>query len=268
MVCIVEEIIDSPVIEAYPGAQTVARAIALLRALDDSHPERGLSELSEHVGLNKTTTHRLLSALEAEGLIMRGSAAGQYRLGVELIALGGCAMRANELREVSRPELDLLMRESGENAVLEIMVKRRVMILDEVSSQTLQAAPLDIGVRLPLHATSTGKLLLAYRPPEEIETILAEPLPALTPRTIVEPELLRAQLDEIRAHGYAKADGELDVGFVAVAAPVYNADRVVVAAVSVGGPSLRLTEERLPGIVALVQVAGRRISRRLGYRPI
>ena len=92
-------------------------------------------------------------------------------------------------------------------------------------------------------------------------------LAAVTPRTITDPAALRAQLDEIVARGYAVADGELDVGFIAVAAPVYDAGRAVVAAVSVGGPALRIPPERRPEIVASLQVTARRISRRLGYRP-
>lgn len=253
-------------IETYPGAQAVSRAIALLKAFDDAHAEWSLADLSDYVKLNRATTHRLLAALESEGLIHR-NAAGQYRLGHELIALGGCAMRASELRNAGRPELETLARETGETAVLEVLSKRHTLIIDEVSNRDPLGISQDIGARLPLHATSTGKLLLAYRPAAEITEHLRAPLAALTPHTVIEPVALRSQLDEIVAKGYAVADSELDVGFVAVAAPVYNAQRDVVAAVSVGGPALRLTPERRPDIVASLQVAARRISRRLGNRP-
>lgn len=253
-------------IDTYPGAQAVSRAIALLKAFDDTHVEWSLSELSDYVNLNRATTHRLLAALESEGLIQR-TAAGQYRLGAELIGLGGCAMRANELRNAARAELEALARETGETAILEILAKRHTLIIDEVSNRDPLGLSQDIGARLPLHATSTGKLLLAHRTPAEIEEHLQGPLTALTPYTITDAAQLRAQLMEIVERGYAVADGELDIGFVAVAAPVYSAGSAVVAAISVGGPSLRMTRARLPEIAASLQVTARRISRRLGHRP-
>ena len=253
-------------IETYPGAQAVSRAIALLKAFDDAHAEWSLAEISDYVNLNRATTHRLLAALESEGLIQRNTT-GHYRLGHELIGLGGCAMRASELREAARPELETLARETGETAVLEVLAKRHTLIIDEVSDRDPLGISQDIGARLPIHATSTGKLLLAHRPPAEIDEHLQGALAAVTPRTITDPAALRAQLDEIVARGYAVADGELDVGFIAVAAPVYDAGRAVVAAVSVGGPALRIPPERRPEIVASLQVTARRISRRLGYRP-
>ena len=87
--------VETHAIESYPGTQAVARAIALLKSFSDTQPEWGLSELAQTTGLNKTTAFRLLAALEAEGLIMRNPLSGGYRLGVELVAMGGCATRSN-----------------------------------------------------------------------------------------------------------------------------------------------------------------------------
>ena len=99
--------IDLHATEVYPGTQAVARALALLKAFSDAQPEWALSDLAQAAGLNKTTTFRLLSALEAERLLMRNPLSGGYRLGVELIAIGGTAMRSNPLRAMSRPVLVL-----------------------------------------------------------------------------------------------------------------------------------------------------------------
>ncbi len=257
---------DVQPIETYPGAQSVSRAIALLKAFDDAHPEWSLGELADAVGLNKTTTHRILAALEGEGLITRTSA-GNYRLGTELIALGGCAMRSNNLRDAARSFMETLARETNETVTLEILTRHHVQILDGVSSRDPMAVSQDIGARLPLHATSTGKLLLAYRPQTEIDEALSRPLVALTPHTLVEPASLRAALQRIREQGYATSENELDIGFAAVAAPIYDQARTVVAALSVGGPILRMHGDDPTVLVAAVQVAARRISRRLGYHP-
>ena len=257
---------DVAVVETYPGAQSAARTIALLKSFDDVHPEWTLAELSERLGLNKTTTHRLLAVLEGEGLIERNNA-GAYKLGPEMIALGGCAMRANDLRAASRAVMETLAMEVAETVSLEILSKNQIMIIDEVSSREPMGVSQNVGARLPLHATSTGKLLLAYSPADVVDEALSGPLPALTPATITDPEALRAQLDEICARGYAITQEELDVGFMAVAAPIYDHTRTVVAALSIGGPVLRMDTEELPEKVAALQVAARKISRGIGYQP-
>jgi DNA-binding IclR family transcriptional regulator len=258
---------DVPTIEVYPGTQAVARALALLKMFSDSQPEWGLRELALATGLNKTTVFRLLAALEAEGLIMRNPLSGGYRLGVELIALGGCAVRSHPVRVVSRPVLEALAQESDETASLEVLVGVQVLIIDEVSSRHPMGMSQDVGGRLPAYATATGKLLLAALPPDESNALLDLPLAKLTDQTLSEPDGLRSEFQTIRQQGYALAVGELEPGFVAVAAPVYDRDRVMVAAISVGGAAARLTSERLSAATTLVQVAARQISRQLGYWP-
>lgn len=254
-------------VEAYPGAQSITRAIAILKRFDDRHQEWGLSELSEHVGLNKTTTHRVLAALESEGLITRNPVSGGYRLGLELVALGGAALRATELHTVARPEMERLAHESGIAVSLEVLNRNQMLVLDEVTSREPAGAPRDMGMRLPLHATSTGKLLLAYRPAAEVDAYLATPLLSLTPQTVTEPAHLREALQQIRRQGYAIAREELEVGFIAMAAPIYDYTNNVIAALSLGGPRIGITEERLPELIAQLQIAARTISRQLGYRP-
>ena len=165
--------VESHTTEAYPGTQAVARAIALLKAFSDTQPEWGLRELAQATGLNKTTAFRLLAALEAERLVMRNPLSGGYRLGVDLIALGGCAMRSNPLRAVSRPVLEDLAQECDESASLEVLIDQLVLIVDEVSSRHPMGMSQDVGSRLPPHATATGKLLLAHRPAADLDSYLS-----------------------------------------------------------------------------------------------
>jgi len=259
--------IDLHATEVYPGTQAVARALALLKAFSDAQPEWALSDLAQAAGLNKTTTFRLLSALEAERLLMRNPLSGGYRLGVELIAIGGTAMRSNPLRAMSRPVLVTLAEQSGEAATLEVQVENYVLVIDDIASSNPMGMTQDVGNRLPIHATATGKVLLAARADAALASFLAEPLPALTEQTIVDPDCLRSELARVRQEGIALAVGELEPGFTAVAAPVVDRERLVVAAISVGGPSVRLTQERLPSLAAMVQMSARQISRQLGYWP-
>lgn len=259
--------VEGQATESYPGTQAVARAIGLLKVFSDAQPEWSLADLAQVTKLNKTTAFRLLAALEAEGLVMRNPLSGGYRLGVELIAMGGTAMRSNPLRAASRPILVTLAEQCGEAATLELLVESYVLVVDEVASNHPMGMTQDVGNRLPVHATATGKVLIATLPLEQLDAILDGPLARLTDQTVTDAQRLRAQLAQVRQDGFAVANGELEPGFIAVAAPVQDRERQVVAAISVGGPSLRLTPDRLPEIAAMVQMSARQISRQLGYWP-
>ncbi len=256
-----------PTNEPYPGTQAVLRAITLLKTFTDEQPDLGLAELARLVELNKTTTYRLLTALESEGMVVRNPAADAYRLGPEAIALGGRAMRANNLRAVSRAQLEALAQQTGETATIELLSAGKALTLDEASGSYLVGATPYVGSHWPLYATSTGKVLLAYLPPDESEALLRFPLVQLTPRTIIKPNAIQRELARIREQGHAVGNQELEIGFVSVAAPVRNHEGQVIAALSVGGPSARLTKERIDEIVGLITPAAARISAGLGYRP-
>ena len=249
----------------YPGTQAVLRAVRLLKAFSPERPERGLAELTQAVGLNKTTAYRLLSALESEGLVERAPGGEGYRLGPELLALGSRALRAGELRAASRAELLALAQETRETATLEVRIERDVLILDEaVGPHVLGSAP-SVGTRWPAHATSTGKVLLAHLSEAQLDEWLKGPLSAPTPRAIVDPAALRRELARARERGVAVSLEELEPGFVAVGAPVRSAHGDVVAALSVGGPKARLGAERVAALARDVPAAAARVSRRLGF---
>jgi DNA-binding IclR family transcriptional regulator len=249
----------------YPGTQTVLRAVALLKSFSDARPEWGLSDLARAVGLNKTTTYRLLTALEAEGMITRSAHTEGYRLGPAAIALGGQALRSNGLRAAAHAELVVLARATQETATLEVLAEGQVLILDEVMGTHVLGNVQSLGTRWPAHATSTGKILLAHLPAAECDAILASGLAPFTSHTLTRLPALRRELARARSQGYAVAREELEDGFVAIGAAVRNYAGHVVAAVSVGGPSLRLTADRLPELGRLVMEAGERISRQLGF---
>src|SRR5574341_1438415 len=123
-----------PASEPYPGTQAVLRAVALLKSFTDSRPELGLTELARAAGLNKTTVYRMLTALESAGMIVKNHETDLYRLGPEIIALAGRALRSNPLYLASRPELEALARKTGETATLEVLVGAETLTLDEVLS--------------------------------------------------------------------------------------------------------------------------------------
>lgn len=251
---------------AYPGTQAVLRAVSLLKAFTPAEAERGLAELCREVGLHKTTAFRLLSALESEGLIERGTDGGRYRLGPELVVLGARARGGNDLRSASQEEMQALAQLTRETVTLEVLTGGQALILDEAMGSYMVGANPSVGTRWPAHATSTGKVLLAHLPAAERARLLAGPLAAPTPKTITNPRLLERELLRVRERGYAVSAEELELGFVAVGVPLRGADGEVVAALSVGGPRARFTPERTSEIGRQLPAAAARISGRLGFR--
>ena len=251
---------------SYPGTQAVVRALSLLKAFGDAQPARRLSDLARATGLHKATARRLLLALEREGMVSRDAAGGRYRLGPEAIALGARAARAGDLRGMSRPALEALAAATGETATLEVLAAPDVLILDEVPGGSLVGATADVGTRWPAHTTSTGKAILALLPPEERRAALPARLPRRTERTITAPAAFDRELARVRGRGYATAIEELEHGYVAVGAAIRDRDGRAVAALSVGGPSRRVSPKRVRALGPEVAAAAARVSAALGYR--
>lgn len=253
--------------QPYRGTQAVLRAIALLKVFTDVRPQWGLSDLAQAVGLNKTTTYRLLTALESEELLERHAETDTYRLGLGMISLGGYALRANDLRTLCQPELKTLAASAKETAALELLTGAEVLILDEVTGDRVMSGGQAIGTRWPAYATSTGKAMLAAMGDAEVTAVLPPTWPSITPCTLPDRAALLADLAQTRARGYAIADEELEIGLVAVGAPLLDFDDRVVAAISLAGPKTRLGDGRIAEIGPLVAAAARRISVHLGHAP-
>jgi DNA-binding IclR family transcriptional regulator len=228
------------------------RALALLKAFTGTQPELGLTELARRAGLNKTTVFRLMSALESEGMVMRNPATDGYRLGPQMIALGGHAQRANDLHFASHEELETLVQTTGETATLEVLTGDEVLVLEEAAGSYVLGSSQSVGSRWPAILTSTGKVLLAHLPADHL-------LPPSVPTS------LQATFPTIRDQGYAIAAGDLEEDFIAIGAPIRNHEGLVSAAISIGGPSTRLDSARIEELTALVTAAAARISKRLGY---
>jgi len=254
---------------AAAGTRSVERALEVLRAVGESRAEPGLSEIADDLGLHKTTVFRLLGALERAEFVVRDDDRQRYQLGPALFRLATQARRATGLHEAARPELESLAHDVGETATLEVLVGTEVLILDEVHGRFLVGGAPEVGMRWPAHATSTGKVLLAAAAEDERRPASGRPAPLgrlgrLGPRTITTRAALDRELAKVRREGYAVAMEELEPGFVAIGAPVRNAQGRTVAAVSVGGPKARLGGARVREVALRVRRAADRISRRLG----
>jgi IclR family acetate operon transcriptional repressor len=258
--------VSTGAVAPYPGTQAVHRAFVVLKAFDSEHPQWSVTDLARHVGLHKTTTFRLLGALTREGMLERDELTGAYRLGAELIALGTQALRSTGLYMASHAELEALARDTGETATIEILVGDETVILDEVHGRFLVGGRPDFGLRFPAHTTSTGKLLLAAtRFGRSDERRARRPrLAKLTAKTITAQAEFERELAKVWRQGFATAIEELEVGYVALGAPIQNFEGRTVAAISVGGAKVRFTRARTAELIVRVRNAAALVSRRLG----
>jgi len=240
------------------GAQAALRAVRLLKLFTNERPEMSLAELSRASGLNKTTTHRLLRALQSESLIDRNPATSSYSLGAGLMALGVQALASSDLRRRVRPVLRTLARETGETATLEVPFEDSMLILDEVAGNHVLGSAGNIGTRWPIHATSTGKVWLAFD--ETGIDRLGETLKPLTANTVTDKDALLPQLAEIRRRGYAITVDEIEEGFTAVATIIRGVLGDVQGALSIGGPTQRLTAARRNELGTVLNRAAQRLN--------
>lgn len=250
---------------AIPGTKAIYRVLSLLRAFSEEDPKRSLTDLAAAVGLSKATAHRMLKILEQEDFVYRSPDSGEYQLGPEIIVLGSRALRAMDIREAARPELEALANSTGEDASLEVLVGAEVLILDEKRGHGLLSLETELGTRWPAHATATGKAMIAFSEAEMKEP--SEGLAPVTKHTITSWDRWTRTLAEVRKKGYATNREELEYGYQAVAAPVRDRKGRVIAALSVGGSIHRVTRSRMSSLAKSVQEAAARMSRRLGFRP-
>ncbi len=259
--------------QPYHGTQAVSRAVSVLKVFESANGGLTAAQIAAQLELNRSTVHRLLSVLEAEGLVARDTTYqseprnSAYRLGPTLVSLGGLALRQINLRAIALPHLRSLAQKSNETVDLEMLVGSDVMIIEEVHADHMLRVGVgdNIGSRYPAHATSTGKLLLAAMSEPELKATLPAKLAALTPFTVTDKQVLRDQLDEARHLGWASSWEELEIGLAAIGAPIIGRDGEPIAAVSISGPTARLDRSQIKNLAIMVMDTTRRITRDLGF---
>jgi DNA-binding IclR family transcriptional regulator len=244
--------------------QSVARAVTVLEILARTG-EAGVTDIATELGVHKSTAFRLIAALEQGELVAQDSTRGRYRLGVGILRLAGATVARLDLVQESREICQSLASEVGETVNIAVPSGRDALYLDQVMGPSALSPHNWVGQRIPLHATSDGKVLLAYLFEGQVAEVLTRPLRRFTGHTITSGRRLEQELAEVRERGYATAVEELEAGLTAIAAPVYNAEGVVTASISASGPSFRLSEDRIPDVAGAVRRAADEISRRLGW---
>jgi DNA-binding IclR family transcriptional regulator len=250
------------------GLSTVRNAARLLKVFRSRETDLGVSELARRLGLGKSTVHRLLTTLAAEGLIEQDPRTGGYRLGIVMFELGEAVRVHMDLHAAVGPVLAELRAQTGESSQVGVLDGHEVVYVDRLESAHSLRLFTETGRRVPVHCTSSGKVLLAHLPDAGREAVLrAAPLSAHTPHTITDPGRLHAELVKVRRRGWAEAVNEREVGVASVAAPVRDAAGQVVAAISIGVPLARCSVLALRRLAPTITEAAEAASRRLGWSP-
>jgi DNA-binding IclR family transcriptional regulator len=238
------------------------RAIAVLDTLADAG-ELGTNEIARRTGMTPSTVSRQLGTLAASGLVERVAASGRYRLGLRIVHLANALLARLDVREVARPHLVALVEATGETATLSVPGDEDAITVDFVPG-THQVQPVSrLGRPSIAHATSAGKVMLAFSGRELPEG----PLRAYTPATITDLQALAAEIADVRERGWARAVGEREPDLTAIAAPIRSSRGELEAIVALQGPSSRFDDAAIENAHSVLLERADAISRELGWRP-
>jgi len=235
--------------------QTLRKIGPVLALFTVEHPEWGVKQAADALGLPRSSTHALLASLAEIGLLQRRDN-GRYRLGWRIVELDGTLRTTNELCLVASPVLERTARNHGETVHLAVLDMLSALYVDKViGGHQLTVVGARVGARLDPHCSAVGKVLLAYADPEVQSRILGSPLRQFTPETTADPRALLEQLDLVRATGVAVDHGGAIANVDCIAAPVRDASGSVVAAVSLAVPRRRFDRFRHAHHEAVVRAA-------------
>lgn len=246
---------------------TLDKGLRVLETLGRDGADRGLTltELGRLLGMHRTTLFRFLATLRARGYVERDPGTDRYRLGLEVLSLASSLLDGLDVRRLARPVLVALSDATRELVHLAVFDQGYVVTIERIEGKEPLSLQTGIGARRPAYCTASGKAILAWLAADDVDRVVAAGMPAVMPRTITSAAALAAELAEVRARGYAVDDEERIAGVRCVAAPVFDHERGVVAAVSIAAPLVRMSWERVRQLGEEVRVAADAVSRRLGY---
>ncbi|MEY3216803.1 MAG: hypothetical protein RLZZ280_1180 [Pseudomonadota bacterium] len=246
----------------------LARGLQLLMQFNRDERELSGAELSRRMGLPRASVFRMLFTLEQSGFLERCPDGVSYKLGLAVLRLGFELLASMELTEVGRPVLEDLRDRSGFSAHLVVRDAREVVFIAKVAGSNAMFHSIQVGARLPAHATVLGRILLGDTDMKELAALYPDPaLPAYTPKTPTHLQDLKALIDQDRARGYGVSMGGYETGISTIAAPVFNEQGRVAAAISISVPSQRIEDTALMPLVDMVKVAAAQMTERLSHLP-
>lgn len=248
--------------------RSVQKAFMILEAIAENK-NMGVSDLSRYLGWHKSTLFGILSTLEQAGYVVKDPDNSRYSLSLKLFGLSSKAIQDLDLYQIVHPYLKQLTEKNGETTHFVLPDKYEVIYVDKVESSGSIRICTQIGKRMPYYCTGVGKAILAFQSEDEIKKILSySRLISYTNHTITDYNALLRECERIRKNGYALDKEEVEDGLYCVAVPILSESGKAIAAMSMAGPTIRMTQERLPGLIEDLMRSSTEISRCIGYTKI
>jgi len=248
--------------------QSLERAFSILELFQSGKSELSLKEISDSIGLNKSTTFGLVNSLTTLGYLLQIEENQKYSLGLKILSLTNAVKMNSILIRVARPYLEELSAKYRETVHSAQEINGSIVYIDKVDADTSIYINTQIGTKNYMHCTGVGKVLLAYKTEAELDTFIAtHQLKAITYNTITNPELLKKEMAEIRKNGIGGDDEEIELGLSCVAVPVMKNSTTAGFAISVAGPTIRINEHKKNGLAENLKNTAEKLSELIyGYK--
>ena len=245
--------------------QSLTRGLALLERLSAADHGLTLTDLAARLDLAPSTAHRLLNSMLQDGFVAFDERQGLWSVGLKAFSVGNAYLRKRNLAALAHPLMQDLVRQTGETSNLAILQPDCIVFVAQVESKEVMRMAVPLGSRGPLHATGVGKALLSALPePQALERVAMVGMPSLTEKTLTSLDALAAEMQKIRRNGFAVDNEEQKPGLRCLAANIYGPDGQAVAAVSLSGPVIRVSDAKIPEFSAYVTAAARHITEAYG----
>ncbi|MDC3414829.1 IclR family transcriptional regulator [Terrihalobacillus insolitus] len=245
--------------------KSVSRALDIIHLISSNKDGLGVTEIANQIDINKSSVYRILSTLAQYGYIEQEEEKGRYKLGYKFLEISTNLLDSIDLRSEARPYLLELEEETNEVIHLVVFDQDEVVYIEKLEGNETLRMHSKVGKRAPVHCTSVGKAILAHLPTSVVLDIMERSgMPAHTDKTITDKEAFLRELIEVKKRGYALDLEENEFGIICIAAPIFNHLGKVTAAVSVSGPTIRMTDNRIEQLKACMIETGKNISTRLG----
>ncbi len=248
-------------------SSTAVRALRVLEVLAASGDPVSITEVAAKLGMEKVTAYRMLVTLEHAGYVVREDASRRFRLSYKVVSLSRNLLAENEVSRLVQQKLREISNETKETLHYSVLDGHEAVLVHAVRGTQVLSVNFQIGDRSPLHATSIGKVLLAYQDESFLESFVASGLSRFTDETIVDADALRRELDRIRTQGYGLDQKEFSPNMRCIAVPVIQGDRGVRSGISISGPTSRFTAGYLAKLKEPMLHASQELSRQLGGIP-
>jgi IclR family transcriptional regulator, KDG regulon repressor len=246
--------------------KSVSRALDIIDIVSSNKGGLGVTEIANQIDINKSSVYRILTTLVQYGYIEQDQETSRYKLGYKFLEMSSKLLESIDLREEAKPYLREL--ESKTNEVIHLVVydQGEVIYIEKLEGTETLRMHSKVGKRAPMHCTAVGKAILAHLPSHVVLEILERKgMPKHTDHTITDKDELLKELIQVKQQGFALDLEENEYGIRCMAVPIFNHVGNVIAAVSISGPTIRMTDERIKQLQTPMLQIGKQISARLGY---